>query len=113
MESFEKLEAWKRSIDLAVEIHRTFSACKGFSFRDEIQRADASISNSIAEGSGRMFPAESKVFHNYAKGSAGEARPQTIPARKRDYINQTTENEWRSELIEISRMLQGRTKSIS
>ena len=112
MESFEKLEVWKRSIDLAVEVYRTFSACKDFSFRDQIQRAVASISNNIAEGSERMSPAEFKNFLNYAKGSAGEVRSQTILAVKLGHIDEATAQQWRNELIEISRMLHGLIKSL-
>ena len=112
MESFEKLEVWKRSINLAVQVHQTFSTCRDFSFRDQIQRAVDSISNNIAEGSERLSPAEFKNFLGYAKGSAGEVRSQTILGQKLGYINEPQASRWRNELIEISRMLYGLIKSL-
>jgi len=111
-ESFEKLEVWRRSIDLAVQVHKTFVTCKDYSFRDQIQRAVDSISNNIAEGSERLSVAEFRNFLGYAKGSAGEVRSQTILAHKLGYIDEPTANVWRNELIEISRMLHGLIKSI-
>ena len=112
METFEKLDVWKRSIDLSVEIHQQFRNCKDFSFRDQIQRASDSISNNIAEGTERLSTAEFRNFLNYAKGSAGEVRSQTILAERLGYIDETTAINWRNELIEISRMLHGLIKSL-
>lgn len=111
-ESFEKLDVWKRAIELSVKVHQHFRQCNDFSFRDQIQRASDSISNNIAEGSERLSPAEFRNFLGYAKGSAGEVRSQTILASKLGYLNADTANLWRTELVTISKMLHGLIRSL-
>jgi four helix bundle protein len=50
IERFEKIIAWQKAQDLAVEIYSNFRITKDYSFKDQICRASISISNNIAEG---------------------------------------------------------------
>ena len=47
---FEDIVAWQKSKELSLLVYKTFNSCKDFAFKDQIQRASASIMNNIAEG---------------------------------------------------------------
>ena len=102
---FEKLDAWKRSAALSVEIYQTFSPIRDYGFRDQITRAGLSISSNIAEGYERESRKELANFLNYAKGSAGELRSQIYIGMKIGYIDVATGKKWLIESEEISKML--------
>ena len=48
MKKFEDIIAWQKSKVLAVLIYKTFRDNRAFGFKDQIQRAEISISNNIA-----------------------------------------------------------------
>lgn len=95
VKSFEDLEVWQRTRKIAHEIfeltlEEKFS--KDFSLKDQIER-----------GSNKEFI----LFLSYSKGSAGEARSQLYRALDRNYINQTSFNRIKQEIVQISKMLSG------
>lgn len=111
-DSFEKLEVWRRSHLLSIEIYKLLSACRDWGFKDQITRSANSISDNIAEGAERCSKAEFRQFLSYAKGSAGETRSQVLRAAALAYIPGKICEELTNELIEISRMIHGLIKSI-
>ena len=75
--SFEELEIWEKSINLAIDFYTLVKKepiAKDYSFCDQIKRATVSVSNNIADGfeygSNKMFI----KFLFIAKGSLGELR---------------------------------------
>ena len=46
----EKLDVWKRSCRLSVDIYKLFANSKDFGFKDQITRSALSIASNIAEG---------------------------------------------------------------
>lgn len=75
MFKFQKLEVWKKSIELGkigYKVAENFPSKLQFSFGDQLRRALLSISNNIAEGSGRESLKEQSNFYNMAKGSVYE-----------------------------------------
>ena len=75
MFSFQKLEVWKESIELFQLIKVILNdnkLKKEYGVKDHLKRAVLSISNNIAEGSGRMRTQEKKHFLNIARGSVFE-----------------------------------------
>ena len=111
-ESFEKLEVWRRSHALSVEVYRLLAGCRDWGFKDQITRSANSISDNIAEGAERPGKAEFKQFLGYAKGSAGETRSQVLRATALAYLSTDTGARLTTELCEISRMLHGLSKSL-
>ncbi|MBI2589013.1 four helix bundle protein [Candidatus Saccharibacteria bacterium] len=89
--SFRDLVVWQKASDFSIEIYKTFSKSKDFSFRDQIQRAALSIPNNIAEGYARR---SDKAFRNFlfiAKGSAAEVESMLVIATKLSYISSEEE----------------------
>ena len=76
IQGFEDLQIWQLSMDLGVGVFHVFESSRNFSLRDQIQRADISISSNIAEGYERGSNNEFIQFLYYAKGSCGEVRSQ-------------------------------------
>ena len=111
-ETFEKLEVWKRSHALSIQLYRLLEHCRDWGFKDQITRAGNSISDNIAEGQERPGKAEYRVFVGYARGSAGEVRSQVLRAKALNYISVEDADRLVSELIEISRMLNGLYNSL-
>ena len=75
MFKFQKLEVWKKSIELGktgFKIAEELPQKHQFSFGDQLRRALLSISNNIAEGSGRVTFKDQSNFYNMAKGSVYE-----------------------------------------
>ena len=111
-ESFEKLDVWRRSHALSIEIYRRLADCRDWGFKDQITRSGNSIADNIAEGAERPGKAEFKLFLGYAKGSAGETRSQILRAIALGYIGVDDGKRLRTELLEISRMIHGLMKSL-
>jgi four helix bundle protein len=75
MFKFERLDAWKVSLQLYRKIVAITARLKGrdqLFLADQMRRAALSISANIAEGTGREGVRESKQFFNIAKGSVYE-----------------------------------------
>jgi four helix bundle protein len=111
-ESFEKLEVWRRSQELSINLYRLLADCRDWGFKDQITRSGNSIADNIAEGAERSGKAEFKQFLSYAKGSAGETRSQVLRAIALGYITAERGPELVGELKEISRMIRGLIKSL-
>jgi four helix bundle protein len=87
--NFENLETWRKSIDLAVLIYR---ASRGFpkeelyGLTNQLRRAVASISASVAEGHGRYSVKEKVQFYSIANGSLAETRSFCYLAQRLGYL---------------------------
>ena len=112
-QSFEKLDVWKRSCRLAVEVSRAVSDCRQYALRDQMQRAAISIPSNIAEGSERDSRQDFIRFLRIAKGSAAELRTQCYIAVRLDLLDKSQTDHFTQECKEISAMLQGLVSSIS
>lgn len=105
--SFKDILAWQKAQDLTVTIYREFSACRDFSFKDQIQRASISIMNNIAEGYAKH---SNKSFRNYlliAKGSAAEVESMLLVAPGLGLITEDNQRLLLEKTNEVSRLLVG------
>jgi four helix bundle protein len=109
--TFEDLEIWKRSCQLAVDICVALHDSKNYALKDQMTRAAISIPSNIAEGCERDSTADFIRFLRYSKGSCGELRTQTyIHERVQKKLNLSGLPEAKEiiqETKEISAMLQG------
>jgi four helix bundle protein len=110
-QSFEDLEVWKRSCQLAVKLYEVLSTCRDYGIRDQMQRAAVSIPSNIAEGYERRGK-EFLRFLSISRGSAAELRTQAYIAAKIGTLTIEQMNEFVAELKEITKMIVGLAKSI-
>jgi four helix bundle protein len=82
-------------------------------FKNQIQRASVSIANNIAEGFDRSSDKEFKRFLFIALGSASEVRSMNYLGFKLNYISTEEYNDCNYQLIEISKMLNGLSRSLN
>jgi len=111
-ESFEKLEVWRRSIDVAVDINRALADCHDFGYRDQMTDSADSISSNIAEGAERNTRPEFRQLPGYAKGSAGETRSRLYFGQRLGYFSLPAADALLDELRRISRMINGLSDSL-
>ena len=109
--SFEDLDVWKRSCQLAVRVYEALRETRDFALRDQMQRAAVSIPSNIAEGSERGGKDFGR-FLRIARGSAAELRTQCYIAAKVGLLTTDQMTPLVSDLKEISKMLTGLSRSL-
>jgi four helix bundle protein len=114
--TFEDLEVWKRSCQLAVDVCVATADSKDYALKDQMQRSAVSIPSNIAEGCERDSTTDFIRFLRYSKGSSAELRTQLyISERVRKKLGQPTLDDSRAmiaETKELSKMLQGLINSL-
>ncbi len=103
----ERLDVWKRSCRLSVNVYKHFKSCKDYSFKDQITRSSLSIASNIAEGMEKESDKEKARYIEIAKGSAAELTTQVYIGIEIDYIQKAEGLAWVKEANEILRMLTG------
>ena len=115
MRPHEKLDVWKKSIDLVVDVYRAteaFPKDEKFGLTSQLRRAAVSIPANIAEGAARRSDKEFCYFLSNSQGSASEVETELLIARKLNYLPETRYKELNSSLDEIGRMLTGLTHHV-
>ncbi|GIT98162.1 four helix bundle protein [Sulfurovum sp. TSL1] len=101
----ERLDVWKRSCRLSVEVYKLFSDSKDFGFKDQITRSSLSIASNIAEGLEKESSREKIRYIEIAKGSGAELITQTYIGIEIGYIDKNIGMSWVKEIKELLRML--------
>ena len=109
---FEKLDVWKLSKELSVEVYRAMKDLRDFGFKDQITKSSLSIASNIAEGMSRTSVREKLQFLNIAKGSCSELRTQVYIGAEIDYIDSSTSKAWIEQTKRIASMLSGLMKKL-
>ena len=115
MQSFEKLEIWKESINLATEIYeitKKFPKNEAYGLTSQIQRAAVSIPSNIAEGSSRQYKKEFINFLYISKGSLSELLTQLKISEKIRYINKEQYEQLKTTIYNLIRKINGLIKSL-
>ena len=111
----KKLDVWKISMDLVVEVYRltdAFPPKETYCLTDQIRRSAISIPSNIAEGAARNTKREFINFLHIAQGSLSELDTQMEIAKRLEYLK---ENDWKSldeMMIRIDKMLSGLVKQL-
>lgn len=112
--SFEKLTVWQKSRKLSFVIYKVTKAFpkeEVFDLTSQMRRSAISISSNIAEGSGRHSAKDKARFSEIAYGSALELLNQIILFKDLEFVSNENYNEIRSEIEEITSMLDSLYKS--
>jgi len=112
MDAFEKLDVWKRSCRLSVDVYGALRRCRDYGIRDQITRSALSVPSNIAEGYERDSGKEYMRFLRIAKGSCGELRTQLYIAREIGILEAAQARDFVAEAMEISKMLRGLIKKL-
>jgi four helix bundle protein len=108
VKTFEDLEVWRTSKDLAVRVYKVSDMGRfgrDFGLRDQMRRAAVSVMSNIAEGFDRYSCAEFRQFLSIARGSASEVRSQLYLARDLGYVDDQDFDELLDLCGQVSRML--------
>jgi four helix bundle protein len=84
-QDFHDLIVWQRAIELTVSIYsltRSFPKDEMFGLTSQMRRASVSVASNIAEGRGRLNPAEFRQFLGVAQGSICELKTQLLVAKR-------------------------------
>src|SRR3989344_4664694 len=115
MFKFERLDVWHKSKEfgkLCFEVSENLPQKYQFSFGEQLRRAFLSITNNIAEGSGRESLREQSNFYNMAKGSVYEVVNILVVLSEMKLLKVTTEK--KREIYELAdeicKMLSGLIK---
>ena len=115
MGSYKKLDIWKRSISLSMQIYELtekFPNFERFGLAGQMQRAAVSVPSNIAEGYGCHSDKEFYYFLGIAKGSLNELQTQLYIATGREYISPEQAENLDHEIDEIGSMLYGFIKKL-
>jgi four helix bundle protein len=107
-QDFRDLTVWQRAIDLTVCIYRMtqkFPKEETYGLVSQLRRASVSVASNIAEGRGRLNPAEFRQFLGIALGSIFEIQTQLLVARKLEMGTEKSISEAAAISDEISKML--------
>ena len=110
IERFEEIVAWKKGMDLCVQIYSISDDgkfAKDYGLRDQIRRSAVSIPSNISEGFERESNNQFIYFLQIAKASAGELRTQITLARRLNYITEEDFKKLNDEVLEVSKVIGG------
>ena len=115
LKSYQELEVWKKSIDLAEKIYRVsaqFPPDEKYGLSSQIRRSVISIAANIAEGAERHGTREFLRFLGIASGSLAETETYLILVRRLGMATTEQVNQLLSQSGEIGRMLNGLKRSL-
>jgi four helix bundle protein len=114
--SFEKLNVWQISRVFASTIYKVtegFPENEKFGMVSQLRRASISICSNIAEGNSRFSPRDRSRFFEIAYSSTMEVLNQLIISSDLNWINQTTLDNFRTRINEITNKLNALIKNNS
>ena len=107
-QDFHELTVWQRAIDLTVCIYKLtqrFPKEEMYGLVSQLRRASVSVASNIAEGRGRLNPAEFRQFLGIALGSTFEVQTQLVVARRLNLGNEKAIDEATALGNQVSKML--------
>ncbi len=106
----KRLNVWKTSMDLVVEVYRlteNFPSREVYVLAQQARRSALSIPSNIAEGAGRQTKKEFINFLHIAQGSLSELDTQIELAERLGYLNSGEPDSLKNRMEQVSRMITG------
>ena len=106
----KKLDAWKLSMDLVIDVYREtdrFPNREKYGLIDQIRRAAISIPSNIAEGAARHTKKEFINYLHIAQASLSELDTQVELAKRLSYIDETTREIIAARMERIDKTITG------
>ena len=114
-QSFCDLQVWQRAMQLTVAVYRLtrdFPREEIYGLTSQIRRAAVSVPSNIAEGQGRLNPAEFRQFLGIARGSICEVQTQLEIARSLQFGKRELLDEAESLSHEVGKMIYSFLESV-
>ena len=115
LKSYQDLEVWKKSIDLAEMIYRVsaqFPTEEKFGLTSQIRRAAVSVPANIAEGAARKGTGEFLQFLGVASGSLAETETFLVLAERLHMLTPEQTHPIQQQAADVGRMLNGLKRSL-
>ena len=112
----KKLEAWKQSMDLVVDIYKAtndFPHQEIYGITNQVRRAAVSIPSNIAEGAARQTKREFMNFLHVAQGSLSEPDTQMEIATRLGFIDSKRRHSLNEKMVPIDKMITGLIRHLS
>lgn len=116
MSNFRKLEVWRKSHALVLNVHSAAKKIRGsdhVSLRSQLIRAAMSVPANIVEGVGQRSGAEFGRFIRIALNSANELEYHLVLARDVDVLEPNEFASLLSQTIQVRKMLHGLHRSVA
>ncbi len=116
IKSHRDLIAWRKAIDLTVDVYRVTKAFPGderFGLTSQIRRASSSVPANIAEGQGRRSKRKFVQFLCHARGSLLELDSHLELALRLEYIDKLNFTGLREQVDEVGRIINGLVRSLT
>ena len=113
--TFENLEAWQLSQELAVQVYevtKLFPKDEIFGITNQLRRASSSISANIAEGYGRETAKDKLHFMAIAYGSLLETKNFIYLSQKLGYLDETATSDLILQSTTCQKLLNGFKRSL-
>ena len=113
---FQDLDIWKRSSKISIllfKIAEEIEQQKKFRFAEQLRSATLSITNNIAEGSGSNSKPDFQRFLNFSRRSAFEVANILMMLVNNNDLELKIVQPILDELVEISKMITGFSKSLN
>ncbi|OQX20248.1 MAG: four helix bundle protein [Desulfobulbaceae bacterium A2] len=115
LKSYQDLEVWKKSMDLAELVYRLssrFPQEEKFGLTSQIRRAAVSLPANIAEGAERNATGEFLQFLGIASGSLAETETFLILAVRLGMVTNEQTSQLQTQAADIGKMLNGLKRSL-
>ncbi len=89
MRPHEKLDVWKRAVDMVIDVYRlteNFPKHERFGLTSQIRRSVVSIPANIAEGAGRTSDKDFLNLLSIAQGSSSELQTELLISPKLGFL---------------------------
>ena len=115
LKSYQDLEVWRKSIELAEMVYRvsaSFPPDERFGMTSQLRRAAVSIAANIAEGAERHGTREFLHFLGIASGSLAETETFLILAQRLGLTTADETTPLEAQAADVGRMLNGLKRSL-
>ncbi|MFL5527884.1 MAG: four helix bundle protein [Gemmatimonadaceae bacterium] len=115
MSDFRRLEVWRRSHALVLNVHRAAKKIRGsdyVSLRSQMLRSAMSIPTNLVEGVGQRSAREFSKFIRIALNSANELEYHLQVARDFEVLSSEEFITLQSETIQVRKMLHGLLRTV-
>jgi four helix bundle protein len=110
-QGFERLKTWQKAHQLMLDVHKRLVPLlprdEKYDLADQLRRSSKSVPANIAEGAGRYYYMDNVRFCYNARGSLDETLNHLIAARDLGYCSISVYDDFRSQIEEIRRLLNG------